>query len=114
MRSLYQTLRPPRAQVAVDVPADLARAQQATESSAAVAEERRAGVVAPAFAPLHGYATDAITRDRRFRAAEAFRACGVLRTAYARDALARIQHSMPQRADALTTPQRDALRVPRL
>jgi hypothetical protein len=92
-------------QVAVDVAADLERSQQATESSSAAAMERRELI----YEPLHGYAADTITRDRRFRAQEAFRARGVLRTKYAQDALARIQRAMPQRVDTLTSGQREEL-----
>lgn len=91
-------------QVQVHAEADPGRVLQPTLSTLAEAVP-----TAPAFRPVHGYSTATITADRRFRAAEALAACGMLHRPAARAALRTVcESAAPRRLDCLTSAERGA------
>ena len=98
-----------RVQVAVDVPSDPERVLQPTASTLAAPAPRGA-----AFRAVHGYRADVVAADRRFRAAEALHARGLLARPAAKAALRELHEgAAPRRVDALTTQQRAAGGAPR-
>jgi hypothetical protein len=90
--------------VAPQVPRDPARLLAPTAASAAVAPPNGA-----AFHPVHGYNTQQLLSDPRFRVLEALGEAGLRSTAAAVDAVARLPPMRHLRLDALTTTQQQAL-----
>ncbi|KAL3132532.1 hypothetical protein ABBQ32_009074 [Trebouxia sp. C0010 RCD-2024] len=87
-----------RAQVRVEVEADPDRARAPTVASAAQDAEPAA-----AFAPVHGYTTETLLKDKRFKVLEALRQQSLHNTGYARHALLAVSPATKPRRDMLST-----------
>lgn len=90
-------------QVEVHVDNDPSRVLKPTQSTLAEAVSH-----AKIFADMHGYSTEEVTADRRFRATTMLRAKGVLNKPYAQSVLRNMHLAClaAQRPDCLTTEQR--------
>jgi hypothetical protein len=61
-----------------------------------------------AFPPVHGYTTQQLLADQRFKVLEALGSAGLRGTGYARHAVEALPPVKPVRVDVLTTVQRQA------
>ncbi|DBA96523.1 hypothetical protein WJX77_003822 [Trebouxia sp. C0004] len=91
-----------RAQVQVHVEADPGRAMAATAASSAQEASHD-----PAFAPVNGYTTETLLKDKRFKVLEALRQQSLHNTGYAKQALLAVSPSTIPRRDTLTTSAKD-------
>ena len=92
------------AAVAPLVPRDPARVSAPTAASSAITPPSGA-----AFCAVHGYNTQQLLSDQRFRLLEALGEAGLRGTDHAAQAISRLPPMRTVRVDALTTPQQQAL-----
>ena len=96
-----------RALVAPKVESDPTRVWKPTEASSALGpEDEQEAQDSQAFRPIHGYTSNELYKDSRFKLTERLAAAGLHTTVAGRQAIALAQTAKPTRPDNLTWQQR--------